>query len=82
MQLEDLPIVDLEVTDERFEGMVFIGTIESVYKQMKELKPELIPDTSDFTDSGVSTVDKRQSSVRHVLTYSLSVSLMLFVDQL
>jgi hypothetical protein len=62
MHLEDLPIVDLKVTDDRFGDEIFTGTIETIYKQMKKSKPEL------FVNEGVVSVDplkfsKRQTSV-------------------
>jgi hypothetical protein len=59
MHLEDLPIVDLEVTDERFEGMKFTGTAESIYHEMKGLKPELFENETAL-ETG-TTLDKRQS---------------------
>ncbi|KAH7353893.1 hypothetical protein B0T11DRAFT_300960 [Plectosphaerella cucumerina] len=59
MHLEDLPIVDLEVTDERFEGMKLTGTAESIYHEMKGLKPELFENETAL-ETG-TTLDKRQS---------------------
>ncbi|KAF4470790.1 hypothetical protein FALBO_2305 [Fusarium albosuccineum] len=60
IHLEDLPIVDLEVTDERFEGMTFTGTAESIVKEMKELKPELFANDTDASPE--SSLEKRQGS--------------------
>lgn len=60
MYLEDLPIVDLEVTDERFEGMTFTGTAESIYHEMKDLKPELFENETTTLDLE-NALGKRQS---------------------
>src|SRR5687767_2874735 len=61
MHLEDLPIVDLEVTDERFEGMKFTGTAESIYHEMKALKPELFANETEVDLDLVNGLEKRQS---------------------
>jgi hypothetical protein len=62
--MKGLPIVDLQITDPRFPGQTFSGTAESVYKQMKELKPELfINDTVtplELSGSSETGIEKRQ----------------------
>lgn len=40
-KIEGLPIVDLEVTDDRIEGHVFSGTYESAVAEMRAFRPEL-----------------------------------------
>jgi hypothetical protein len=59
-----LPIVDLEIIDPRFPGQTFTGTVESVYKEMQKLKPELFAnDTAAMLDydSPEANITKRQS---------------------
>jgi hypothetical protein len=64
MHLEDLPIVDMQVTDDRFGDKVFTGTVDAVYAQMKAEKPELFADEMPV-DAGALSISlaKRQSSV-------------------
>ncbi|KAH8585491.1 hypothetical protein B0O99DRAFT_748992 [Bisporella sp. PMI_857] len=61
IHLEGLPIVDLEVTDERFEGMTFRSSAESVYNEMKALKPELFANKTEAV-LNTASLEKRQSS--------------------
>jgi hypothetical protein len=64
MSMENVPIVDLRVTDERFGDEVFRGTAESIYKQMKEKKPELFANETDISEArGETSLEKRQGSV-------------------
>lgn len=65
MPAENLPTVDLQVTDERFGDEVFSGTAESIYNQMKALKPELFAnDTNvEVSSEAGSALAKRQGSV-------------------
>ncbi|KAJ3529568.1 hypothetical protein NM208_g8765 [Fusarium decemcellulare] len=63
MDLSDLPIVDLEILDERFKGVTFNGTAESIYKEMKELKPELFTNEKVVASGEVGPLAKRQSSI-------------------
>lgn len=56
---EKLPIIDLVVTDPRFPGRTFNGSIEEVYKQMAALKPELFEKRSPPEVS----VSKRQEAI-------------------
>ncbi|KAH7359963.1 hypothetical protein BKA66DRAFT_223298 [Pyrenochaeta sp. MPI-SDFR-AT-0127] len=44
VHLENLPIVDLEVTDDRFPGLSLHGTVDKVYKELLELHPEAFGD--------------------------------------
>ena len=64
MHLEDLPIVDLEVTDDRFEGITFHGTAESVYNQMEELDPDVFANGTG-TALDPRSLEKREGSVCH-----------------
>ncbi|KAI9147279.1 hypothetical protein HJFPF1_13318 [Paramyrothecium foliicola] len=64
VNFEGLPIVDLEITDDRFEGVTFKGTVESVYEQMKELKPEIFANETDIEveeDQPPRSLEARQS---------------------
>jgi hypothetical protein len=64
MHLEDLPIVDMQVTDDRFGNKVFTGTVDTVYAQMKAEKPELFADETPVDAEALSiSLAKRQSSV-------------------
>lgn len=64
MILENLPIVDLEITDDRFEGKTFTGTVESIYNEMKGLKPEMFADEVEFDAEALSSsFEKRQAPV-------------------
>ncbi|KAM5344067.1 hypothetical protein ACJ41O_012604 [Fusarium nematophilum] len=63
MHLEDLPVVDLEVVDERFEGMTFHGTAESIYQRMNELKPELFVNETEANADEQGALEKRQGSL-------------------
>jgi hypothetical protein len=64
MHLEDLPIVDMQVTYDPFGDKVFTGTIDTVYAQMKEEKPELFADETLVDADALSiSLAKRQSSV-------------------
>lgn len=66
MHLEDLPIVDLQITDPRFGDRVFNGTVEAVYAQMKAEKPELFVDEKPFdmeTLPRSPSLSKRQGTV-------------------
>jgi hypothetical protein len=47
MSIDNKVIVDLTVHDDRFPGVAFTGTIESVLEQMKALKPEEFADDVD-----------------------------------
>lgn len=44
MSLDNTVIVDMTVYDDRFPGVAFTGTAESVFQQMKALKPEEFKD--------------------------------------
>jgi hypothetical protein len=64
MHLEDLPIVDMQVTDDRFGDKVFTGTVDTVYAQMRAEKPELFADETPVNAEALSiSLAKRQSSV-------------------
>jgi hypothetical protein len=59
-----LPIVDLTVTNEHFPGKTFTGTAESIYEEMKALKPELFQESIEYSISGESSnLEKRAGSV-------------------
>ena len=63
VEIEGIPIVDLEVEDDRFPGRVFVGTVESVIKQMEQLKPGLFDNATVVPElsSSDSVLEKRQS---------------------
>ena len=69
-EMEGKPIMDLQVTDERFEGMTFSGTTKSIYNEMKALKPEIftaeIEAAMDAAALNAGVLEKR-SSVSHIL---------------
>ena len=70
MDTEKLPIVDLTITDpENFPGKTFTGTAESIYNEMKALKPALFADVS-VTETSIS-LEKRGAPVRHSPDFSL-----------
>lgn len=72
MSIENVPIVDLRVTDERFGDEVFVGTAESIYNQMKEKKPELFANETDISEAGAETsLGKRQGSVSEPVPFIL-----------
>jgi hypothetical protein len=72
MSAGNLALGVLEVTDDRFPGVVFTGTAQSVYEEMKALKPEAFPDT-DGTDV------VRERAVGVVSHQSLSIPLGLLI---
>ncbi|KAI9148389.1 hypothetical protein HJFPF1_12221 [Paramyrothecium foliicola] len=62
--LEGLRVVDLEVTDERFPGVTFKGTAESIYKQIEALQPDFFlkePEVDIDADDDVA-LEKRQGT--------------------
>jgi hypothetical protein len=67
MHLEDLPIVDFQVTDEHFSDQVFAGTAEDVYLQMKELKPQWFTNDTDVSVDWTTpaSLEKRNSVGYH-----------------
>lgn len=69
MPNEDLPIVDLQVTDERFGDKVFTGTAESIYNQMKAEKPELFANETEISVEE-SSLEKRQGSVSDIFHHT------------
>lgn len=66
MEDENLPTVDLEVIDDRFEDITFTGTAKSIYEEMKALKPELFADEGDIAEEAHALAE-RQGSVRYIL---------------
>jgi len=51
--------VEMEVTDDRFPGITFKGTAESVYGQMKALKPEAFTDVNSANLDSADIVKER-----------------------
>jgi hypothetical protein len=51
MSIENMNIVDMEVTDDRFPGITFTGTAQLVYEQMKALKPDAFSDDVDMIEA-------------------------------
>ena len=63
MHLENLPIVDLIVTDEaRFPGATFRGTAESIFKEMKTLNPEVFVNQTDPALLTARSLEQRQGA--------------------
>ncbi|RYP52640.1 hypothetical protein DL768_002290 [Monosporascus sp. mg162] len=64
MDQEDLPIVDLEVTDDRHEGVTFYGTAQSIYEQIKELDPEAFANVTETSLDSLTAraLEERQGS--------------------
>jgi hypothetical protein len=61
--IEGLPIVDLEVTDDRIEGRVFSGTYESAIAEMKAFRPEFFALEVEEDESKDDTgLDKREGA--------------------
>nr|XP_036588006.1 uncharacterized protein CTRU02_02018 [Colletotrichum truncatum]KAF6799147.1 hypothetical protein CTRU02_02018 [Colletotrichum truncatum] len=60
-EIEDMPIVDLQVIDERFGDQVFSGTYQSAVAQMKALKPELFADETEDVSVELG-LEKRQGA--------------------
>jgi len=66
--------VEVEVTDDRFPGMTFKGTAESVYAQMKALKPEAFTDVNSANLDSADTVQERSvyENVSHLDSRTIS----------
>jgi hypothetical protein len=47
MSADNITIGNLEVTDDRFPGVTFTGTAQSVNEQMKTLEPKAFPDVDN-----------------------------------
>lgn len=75
MHDEDLPIVDLQVTDERFGDKVFTGTAESIYNQMRGERPELFANDTEISVEEAS-LEKRQGTVRSNISHTLRNALI------
>ncbi|KAI4658433.1 uncharacterized protein J4E79_006839 [Alternaria viburni] len=58
---DNIVLVELEVTDDRFPDVTFTGTAESVYEEMKALKPEAFPDTKDSDVAKARSLHKRST---------------------
>ncbi len=61
MSIENMNIMDMEVTDDRFPGITFTGTAQSVYEQMKALKPNAFPDDVDVDTVETRSLQKRST---------------------
>lgn len=64
VQNDNIPTVDLTVTDpERFPGKTFKGTAESIYHEMKALKPEyFVNETEPIVTATAAAMAKRQGA--------------------
>lgn len=60
MHLENLPIVDLQVTNDLFPGVVFNGTVDTIVKELLALNPEAIVNSTE------PIIDKRSLEKRSV----------------
>ena len=60
MHLENLPIVDLQVTNDLFPGVVFNGTVDKIVAELLELNPEALVNSTDLV------TDKRSLEKRSV----------------
>lgn len=64
MSMSNKIIVDLTVTDDRFPGVAFTGTLESVLEQMKALKPEeFVDDVDDVEPPQAQTLATTKATV-------------------
>jgi putative cell wall-binding protein len=61
MSIENMNIMDMEVTDDRFPGITFTGTAQSVYEQMKALKPDAFSDDVDVVMVETRSLQKRST---------------------
>jgi hypothetical protein len=69
-KIEGLPIVDLEVIDDRIDGRVFSGTHESAVAEMKTFRPELFAREVEEDESKDDTdLDKREGAPVSILSY-------------
>ena len=57
----NIVLVELEVADDRFPDVTFTGTAESVYEEMKALKPEAFPDTNALDVAQARSLHKRST---------------------
>ncbi|KAH6878758.1 hypothetical protein BKA58DRAFT_436450 [Alternaria rosae] len=58
---DNIALVELEVTDDRFPGVTFTGTGESVFEEMKALKPEAFPNTNALDVAQARSLHRRST---------------------
>jgi hypothetical protein len=68
MSTDNMAVGNLEVTDDRFPGVTFTGTVQSVKEQMKALKPEAFPNVDNMDIVEARSLRKRSSVISRVLT--------------
>jgi hypothetical protein len=79
---DDMTIGHLEVTDDRFPGVTFTGTAESVYEQMKALNPRAFSDVDSGDVVRARSVRKRSTVSSHSFTYLTNLGGMQFKQRM
>ena len=63
MSTDNMAVGNLEVTDDRFPGVTFTGTAQSVNEQMKALKPEALTNVDNIDIVEARSLRKRSSVI-------------------